>query len=87
MDALLRDFVKTLNGLIAKLNEANGSSDYEAIERVCQQIKGSGGSYGFESLSSSSITVLERLQSDDLDLEAVQTSVSDLIRMLRRVRA
>jgi len=83
---LLRDFVKTLNGLITKLNEANGASDYEQIERVCQQLKGAGGSYGYEAVTEAAKTVLDRLQAEDMDLESIHGGVGELIRTLRRVR-
>jgi len=83
---LLRDFVKTLNGLITKLNEANGASDNEQIERVCQQLKGAGGSYGYEAVTEAAKTVLDRLQAEDMDLESIHGGVGELIRTLRRVR-
>ncbi len=85
MAPLLRDYGKSLNGLVAKINEASGASDFEAIERVASQLKGTAASYGFQTLSDQAIEVIKTLHADPIDIASVSSNTSSLVQLLRRV--
>ena len=86
MHSLLMDFVRMLVGTTNKLNSANNSSDFEQVERVCNQLKGAGGSYGFEQISEMADVVLKQLAEEKREADAIHDCVADLVRTLRRVK-
>lgn len=85
MQPLLREFADELSIKRDALRQANLQGDMTRIGKICQSLKGSGASYGFDTVSNLSQLVLESLAQGQRDVEKVHETVKELIQLLHRV--
>lgn len=86
MRPIIEEFVSGLGTYIARLHNASNAEDYDHLAKVCQQLKGSGGGYGFEVITQAAQGALGRLESNERDADAIRRQVNELLSILRRVR-
>ncbi len=87
MKPLLRDFVAGLGQTADQLDEADPDQDRDAIISLCRQLKGSGSGYGFPQISKLALLVLDQLDSEQGNVDALERVVMELTTTLRRVSA
>ncbi len=62
MKDLLESFVRDLDNMANDISQALHKNDFESIKRICSEIKGSGGSYGFPVLTEAATITLRVLE-------------------------
>lgn len=87
MRPLLRDFIIGAREIAGELRSAERSADMDYVRRVCRQLKGSGGGYGFPDVTLSAGVVVQTLDTSPDDFEGQRAAVSDLLDVLGRIRA
>ena len=87
MQPLLREFADELSIKRDALRQANLEGDVSRLRSICQTLKGSGASYGFDEVSNLSRLVIESLDARQQDVNRAQGTVNELIQLLHRVRA
>ncbi|MCX5662665.1 MAG: response regulator [Planctomycetota bacterium] len=86
MAGMIEKFVAGLGPSIESLAAAKRSGDVQALQTVCQELKGSGSAYGLPPLTQMSRLALGQLQASTPDLVAVGRAIDDLIAIAKRVR-
>jgi CheY-like chemotaxis protein len=87
LQPLLQAFIDDARSAVAGLRSALDESDEQSLLRICRQLKGSGGSYGFEAITSSAELVLQSLGGAEKDIGRQRASVDNLIKVIDRIRA
>ncbi len=82
---IVTEFVEEMPERILDLRQATDATDWESLKRLAHQLKGAGGSYGFDELTSGA----RQLESAvDLGQESeTQRAVEHLIDLCSRARA
>lgn len=86
MRPLLREFVGEARRVVDTLRLVGQSADHDRLRLLCRQLKGAGGGYGFEQVSSSAMQVLDVLDTGGEDIGRLQESISELVDVLNRIR-
>lgn len=86
MKPLLREFVGGLDKTIDQLTRAEQAQDAEALLGLCRKLKGSGSGYGFPQITQLSLLVMDQLDMEHRDIEALRDSVKELTALLKRVK-
>ena len=74
---LIPNFMQRRQDDVARLYEALGVSDFEAIRVIGHSMKGTGGGYGFDGISEIGAAIEEAAK--DSALDAVQAGVERLV--------
>lgn len=86
MRPLLQDFVSSLSRQTQKLRDAMHQADMNTLRDISRLLKGSGGSYGFNTVTDNANDLLIGLEArDDMD-DQLRQQVTELIALLRRVK-
>jgi DNA-binding response OmpR family regulator len=83
---LLKEFAKNAEQMVDQLNSLALAQDSTAIRVICRQLKGAGGGYGFEQVTTAAIEVLDAIEESQDDADAIRESVDELLGVLRRIR-
>lgn len=86
MRPLITEFTRGLAGYIEDLRDANAQNDFETLEFISHQLKGAGNGYGFPVISERAAELLQSLNQDAADIEAIRQQASELITTLNRVK-
>lgn len=86
MTDLLNEFVDGMEEYVARLRQAKTSKDLDQLVKLCQQLKGAGGSYGYDPITQAAELAVEQLHAEQQDAEKINEAVGELIQVLRRVR-
>lgn len=73
---LIPEFFEDIRSDIRSMTEALDSKDYEAVRKLSHNIKGAGGSYGFDSISD--IAKLLEYAGKNRDSESIQKHMREL---------
>jgi CheY-like chemotaxis protein/HPt (histidine-containing phosphotransfer) domain-containing protein len=87
MRPLIGAFVRNVTALGQRLEESLKAGDRDQLLRLCLDIKGSGGGYGFAIISQSAMHVLAELKNHAQVVAAVRKCVQELIDLIARVRS
>jgi PAS domain S-box-containing protein len=85
MAEVLPEFIANLSGEVATIRALLDRHDLEGLREALHQIKGAGGSYGFQVLSDAAAAA-ERDVKAGAPLDTVATDVDALVAVVRRVR-
>ncbi len=85
MRPLLREFVNNIKDTPGELKKSLQASDQDRIRIICRQLKGAGGGYGYDEVTSGAQEVLESLEDAQSDVEGLRATVDELIGILHRV--
>jgi PAS domain S-box-containing protein len=85
MAEVLPEFVANLSGEVGAIGALLAQRDLEGLREALHQIKGAGGSYGFQALSDAA-AVAERDVKAGAPLDAITAQVDALVGLIRRVR-
>ncbi len=80
---LIEEFVGQLAFMIEELETARTGNDTQVLARLCNQLKGAGGGYGFYPITKAAEEALSQLASDTPDAEEVSVAVDTLISVAR----
>ncbi len=86
MRPLLTEFTRGLAGYVDELRDANAMNNYETLEFISHQLKGSGNGYGFPAISERATELLLSLNAEDAEIETIRQQTSELIVTLNRVK-
>ncbi|MFK7788292.1 MAG: response regulator [Phycisphaeraceae bacterium] len=86
MRPLLTEFTRGLAGYIDELRDANAQGNYDALESISHRLKGAGQGYGFDIISQQSAELLNTLNSEDVQIDAIRKTTTELISILNRVK-
>jgi CheY-like chemotaxis protein/HPt (histidine-containing phosphotransfer) domain-containing protein len=84
MEVALQEFVATLPHRVATVNQLLNEHNFQELQRVMHQIKGSGGGYGFERITQVAAEAERALKEED-PLDAIKADVDSLIALVRSV--
>ncbi len=84
---LLRTFVDELSGRADALTQSLNQSDVETMLAICREVKGSGGSLGYDALVRIADKACKRIQEADDDIKAITESVRKVIDAIHRTQA
>ena len=84
---LIAEFVDGLSKQTQQLQDACRADDLKTIRKVCKQLKGSGGTYGFELITEMASRAMAALVEEEPDVEAIKQAVKELIALARRAVA
>ncbi len=87
MEPLIADFVSSLAVYVAKVRSAMADSDFNQLVKLCNNLKGAGGSHGFPKLTDSARIASELLDAKPRDADKVRRSINDLLSVIRRIQA
>ena len=82
----MTEFTRSLAGYIDELRDANAQGDYDALESISQCLKGAGQGYGFPIISEQSADLLNTLNSETVQIDAIRKAATELISILNRVK-
>ena len=82
----LSDYVNHLPAMVGELTKQMDRQDLEQLGRVIHQLKGTGGLYGFATITDSA-TAAERTIRQGEPLEEVRRQVESLVALVRRVES
>jgi histidine phosphotransfer protein HptB len=85
MKELVGEYVDRLPAEVARLSALLESKQIEDLRRVAHQLKGSGGGYGFPTLTELA-AVADRSIKDNAPLERIKADVDALIAFIRRIQ-
>ncbi len=80
---LIQAFVEDLPAQASAIQQAMTEADLEVLRLLAHQLKGSGGTYGFPSITEAAIALEERVQAE-ADLDKLGQSVTELADLCRR---
>ena len=83
---LVEMLVEEIPDRIAALLKMVESSDWEGTTTIAHQLKGAGGSYGFDIITDRAL-VLEKAARDATSPDAIRTAADALVDVCRRIRA
>lgn len=83
---LIEEFVGTLGQTARELSDAVRHADLPRAQRLCRQLKGVGGSLGFEPITAAARLAALSMEKEDADLKLVQARVAELVDLLQRAR-
>lgn len=84
---LLRTFVDELTGRAEALTQSLNQSDVETMLAICREVKGSGGSLGYDALVRIADKACKRIQEADRDIQSITESVRKVIDAIHRTQA
>lgn len=79
-------FVQEMPERIQKILDCLNQGNLEDLHRLCHQLKGSAGGYGFPPISEAAAKVVDALRNHSPEEQIWQT-VSDLLQLCQRARA
>jgi len=79
-------FIQELPSRIASLEEKFAAADWDGLKQVAHQLKGAGGSYGFEAITPAAGRVEAAIQQREPE-EQIRSAVEELVDLCRRARA
>lgn len=82
---IIDEFVQGLSKYLDEIRSAMNEQDIENLHRICHQIKGAGGSYGFDVLSDAAQAALDCIRGDEPDWSQINGKVEQLNSMIARV--
>lgn len=83
---LIALFVDEIPLRIESLLEAAHDADWEGVRRLAHQLKGAGGSYGFQDVTEVAAR-LERTCQKPEDPETLQAALEEMVQTCRRMRS
>ena len=86
MNELVEMFVDEMPGRVDSLNTQEKEKDWEGMARSAHQLKGSGGGYGFEPITTSAAKLVNSIRSASPE-EQILASLGELLSLCRRARA
>ncbi len=86
MAPLVKTFVLSLSAKAKALEESVGENDRQRLAGLVRQIKGQGGSFGFESISQKAIAI-ETALVEGMTGEPLHQAVEELVALCRRARS
>ncbi|MEM6505831.1 MAG: response regulator [Planctomycetota bacterium] len=86
MRPLITEFTRSLAGYVEELRDANAQNNYESLELISRQLKGAGNGYGFPTVSETAGELLQSINADDADIDAIRQQASELITTLNRIK-
>jgi HPt (histidine-containing phosphotransfer) domain-containing protein len=87
MEDLVREFVAGLEATCAELDNAFRQNDVGTIRRIGHQLKGTGGGYGFPSLTAAGAELERAVSRASATTAEVRAAADCLIDLCRRARA
>jgi HPt (histidine-containing phosphotransfer) domain-containing protein len=84
MSDLVAEFVRDLPNQVNRIAELLRREHLEDLRRVVHQLKGAGGGYGFAPITAEAART-EQIIRTGQDLAEIQTAVTSLLELLRRV--
>jgi HPt (histidine-containing phosphotransfer) domain-containing protein len=84
MRPLVEKFVQQAHKMAPTLQQALTSKDLSQLREMCRQIKGSGPSFGFQTVAMAAQSALNTLDEANNDLVAMSRAVRELVQMLQR---
>ncbi len=81
MTEVIDAFVARLPAAIAAMSEALGNNCFEELRRLAHQLKGSGGGYGYPSLTDQALRLEQAAKADDV--EAARLAITELQETIR----
>jgi len=85
MADVLPEFVANLPNEVASLKHLLDTRDLAGLQEAVYQLKGGGGSYGFQNLSDAA-AIAERSLKSHASIAIIKSEVESLIDLIRRVR-
>lgn len=86
MRPLIKEFVENLEDFAVQLDHAMRTEDLTFAHQLCRQLKGAGGSYGFDSITLSALMATSLFQDSNPKVDAIRRSVDELIAVIRSAR-
>lgn len=86
LGGLVEMFVREMPGRIESLLHAVEEEDWVEVGRIAHQLKGSGGSYGFQAVTEVAAR-LEKNCREQADQASIEVGVLDLVQICRRLRS
>jgi HPt (histidine-containing phosphotransfer) domain-containing protein len=84
---LVEMFVDEMPDRISTLNELGDTKNWESLRRTAHQLKGSGGSYGFDVVSTHAARLEASCKTDDPVEDQILSLLGDLVDLCSRIRA
>ena len=81
---VIDEYIQRLPGEVAKLEQLMSDYDLQLLRRVVHQLKGSGGTYGFDLITDVAAKVETTMDATE-DLASIAEKVNELIAVIRRV--
>ena len=86
LSEIVQMFVDEMPHRLTTLLDQLNASQWDALRCSAHQLKGAGGSYGFDPISSCAATLEKNIRSNESE-EQIRRAVADLVDMCRRARA
>ena len=83
---LVEMYVSEIPDRIATLESAFASGDMESLRRAAHQMKGAGGSYGFNQITPPAAALEGSVKNDEPE-EKIEQLLQDLVGLCKRLRA
>jgi len=84
MKKIIVEYVEGLPREIAKIQDSLNRDDLQSLKRVVHQLRGTGGGYGFDSITELAAGVEEAIKAAD-KRESILEQINSLIELIRRV--
>lgn len=86
MVELVEMFVDELPEKVANMTKSLEDQDFDTLSRLAHQLKGSGGGYGFPTITEAA-KILENNAKGGQDIEALAAQIKELASLCNRARA
>jgi CheY-like chemotaxis protein len=84
MKPIIIEFVQGLSDEVVKMQNMLGKKDLQSLKRVVHQLRGSGGGYGFDAISTAAAAAEESIKAAH-NLDVIDREIKSLIGIIRRV--
>ena len=84
MPKIIKEFVEGLPEEVAKMNRMLAEQDLRALRRVVHLLRGSGGGYGFDSVSELAANAEAAIHAVD-SLESIKLKIDSLTGVIQRI--
>jgi CheY-like chemotaxis protein len=84
MKKILAEFVDGLPSQVASLTDLLEKRDLQSLQRVAHKLRGAGGGYGFDRITTLAKLAEQRIQ-EEQPIEQIAARINDLMQLIRRV--